>query len=109
VDEAAEAIAAVDIAAGRGLDLRRFRLGKCEPAVRALAVVVPDLDPENVFEVAAAEDQQPVETLIACGADESLRVGVRLRRLHGRMDDLDPFAAEHLVERRGELAIAIVD
>src|SRR4029453_8857627 len=64
---------------------------------------------QNVFEVAAAEDHQPGETLVADGADESLRVGVRLRRLHGGVDDLDAFAAEHLVERGGELAVAIVD
>jgi hypothetical protein len=62
-----------------------------------------------VFEMAAADDQEPVETLVADGADESLRVGVRLRRSHRRVDHLDSFAAEHLVEGSGELAIAIVD
>ena len=34
-----------------------------------------DVDPQNVFEVAATEDQQPVETFVADGPDESLRVG----------------------------------
>jgi hypothetical protein len=109
VDEAAEAIAAVDIAAGRSLDFWGFGLIKREPAVRAFAVVVLDVDPQNVFEMAAAEDQQPVETLVADGADESLGVGVRLRRLHGRVDHLDSFTAEQLVEGGGELAVAIVD
>jgi hypothetical protein len=70
---------------------------------------VRDVDAQNVFEVPAAEDHQPVETLVADGADESLRVGVRSRRLHGRVDDLDAFAAQYLVERGGELAVAIVD
>jgi hypothetical protein len=78
VDEAAEAIAAVDIAAGHWLDLCGFGLSECEPAVWALAVVVLDVDAQDVFEVAAAEDQQPVETLAADGADERFRVRVRL-------------------------------
>jgi hypothetical protein len=53
--------------------------------------------------VAAAEDEEPVETLGADGADEPLGVGVRLWCAHRRGDDSDPFAAEHLVERHGEL------
>jgi hypothetical protein len=105
VDEAAEAIAAVDIAAGHWLDLGGFGLSECEPAVSALAVV----DAQDVFEVAAAEDQQPVETLVADGADEPFRVRVRLWGLHRRVDDLDSFAAEQLVEGGGELAVAVVD
>jgi hypothetical protein len=79
----------VDIAAGRYLDLWRFGLSEREPAVRALAVVVVDVDPHNVLEVAAADDQEPVETLIADGADEPFRVGVRLWCLRRRVDDLD--------------------
>jgi hypothetical protein len=77
--------------------------------VGAPLIVVLDVDAQDVFEVAVAEDQEPVQALIANGADESLCVGVRLRRLHGRVDNLDSFAAEHLVESGGELAVAIVD
>jgi hypothetical protein len=62
-----------------------------------------------VFEVAPAEDQEPVETPVADGADEPLCVAVRLWCLHRRLDDLDFFAAEQLVEGSGELASAIVD
>jgi len=62
-----------------------------------------------VFEVAAADDQEPVETFRSDGADEPLRVGVRLRRLHRRVDDRDSLASEHLVKESGELAVAIVD
>jgi hypothetical protein len=51
---------------------------ECEPAVGALAVVVPRIDPQDVLEVAAADDQEPVEAFRSDGADESLRVGVRL-------------------------------
>jgi len=82
---------------------------KRESAVRAFAVVVLDVDPQDMFEMSAADDQEPVEALVADRADESLREGVRLRRLHQRVDDRDSFAAEQLVEGGGELAVAIVD
>ena len=87
----------------------RFRRHERECPVRALAVVVGHVDAEHVFEVAAAEDQQPVETLASDGADEPLGVGVRLRRADRCSDDPDPFAAEDLVEGAAELAVAVVD
>jgi hypothetical protein len=77
--------------------------------MRALGVVVLDVAPQDRFEVAAAEDEEPVETFGADRADEPLGVGVRFGCAHGRGDDLDAFAAEHLVERQGELAVAIAD
>jgi basic membrane protein A len=43
-------------------------------SARRRSVVVLDVDPQNVFEVAATEDQQSVETFVADGPDESLRV-----------------------------------
>jgi hypothetical protein len=45
--------------------------------MRALGVVVLDVAPQDRLEVAAAEDEEPVETLGADGADEPLGVGVR--------------------------------
>jgi hypothetical protein len=51
---------------------------KRESAVKAFAVVVLDVNTRDAFEVPAAHDQQPVETLVADSADESLCVGVRL-------------------------------
>src|SRR5205823_11561344 len=39
----------------------------------------------------------------------ALGVRVRVRRLHRRVDDLDRFAAEDVVEAAAELAVAIVD
>ncbi len=48
-----------------------------------------DIDAEDVFELAAADDQQPVEALAADAADPSLHVGIRVRRLDGSADDLD--------------------
>ena len=59
--------------------------------------------------MAATDDQDPVEAFRSDGADEPFRVRVRLRRSHRRVDDVDSFAAEDLVEGGGELAVAIVD
>ena len=100
---------AADVAARRLFELHRFGRLKRESAVRAFAVVVLDVDAQDVFEVAAADDQEPVETFGSDGSDEPLGVRVRLRRSHRRVDHADSFAAEHLVEGSGELAVAIVD
>src|SRR5438552_10240606 len=74
-----------------------------------MAVVVVDKHAEHALEVASVNDQEPVETLGASGADEALGDRVRLRRSHRRLDDLDPFAGEDGVEVAGELAVAVAD
>ncbi len=108
VQEAAEAVATLDIAAGR---YELWRVGRLEreSAVGTFPVVMAGVDAKDVFEVASADDQEPVETFRSDGADEPLGVSVRLRRLHRRVDHSDPFAAEHLVEGCCELAVAIVE
>jgi hypothetical protein len=63
------------------------------------------VDAEYGLEVAAADDQQPVETFGADGANEALGVGVRLRRTDRRADLGDAFAAEDLVEGGAESAV----
>ncbi len=92
-------------------DFQLWRLGRleCASAVGALAGVVLEVDAEDSFEVAAADDQEVVEAFGPGGADELLGVGVRLRRANGRVHDADAFAAEHLVERSREFAVAVVD
>ena len=75
----------------------------------ALAVVVRGVDAQHRLEVAASEDEQPVETLGADGADEALSIGIRLRCADRRLDHLDRFTAEDLVEDGAELAVAVVD
>jgi hypothetical protein len=109
VHEAAEPVAAVDMAVPREHRRVRLRRMERESAVGALVVVVLDVGAQDVFEVAAANDQEPVRAFVADGADESFRVGVRLRRLHWRVDDPVSLAAEYLVEGGGELAVPIVD
>src|SRR5919201_1055101 len=64
---------------------------------------------EDVLEVAAVEDQQPVETVGADGTDEAFGDRVRFRRPNRRLDDPDPFAAEDLVEGPAVLAVAVAD
>src|SRR5436190_24398317 len=68
-----------------------------------------DVGDEHVVEVAAAEDQQPVEALTADAADPALGMGARLRRPYRRFDDVDAFGAEDLVEFAAELAVSITD
>jgi hypothetical protein len=73
------------------------------------AVVVTDVDAEDVRELAAADDQHPVEALAAYGSDPALHVSVGVGRLNGSSDDLDVLAFEESVEGAWELGIAVVD
>jgi hypothetical protein len=89
VDEAAEEVAALD-RRGRRRDDVTARIGWCEleRSVRSLRVVVGEVGAEGVLEVAAADDQEPVEALVSDRADEGLRVGVRLRCADRCVDDV---------------------
>jgi hypothetical protein len=114
VDESAEAVAApnrVWSRLARELEGWSLRVGWCEVErpVWPVAVVVVGEDPEHLLEVSSAEDQTPVEALGAGGANEALGDGVRLRRSHRRANDLEPFAAEHVVEAARELAVSIAN
>jgi hypothetical protein len=64
---------------------------------------------DHEFEVAAAEDQEPVEALAADAADPALGVRSRLRRPYRRFDHTDALGAEDLVEVTSELAVAVTD
>ena len=110
VDEATEAVAAVDLAHARSF-LWRVRVGraKFKCTMWPLAVVVIDVDAERVLEVASVEDQQPVQALRTDCSDEAFRDGVRLRRSHRSLHDPDAFAAEDLVEGAAVLAVAVAD
>jgi hypothetical protein len=81
VDEATEAVATADLARRRFLPLLiEFGRPEFEGPTWPLAVVKVDADAEHAFEVAAVEDQQPVETLGSHGAVEALRDRVGFRR-----------------------------
>ena len=57
----------------------------------------------------ASEDEEPVQTLSADGAHESLGEGVRPRGSNRGLDDPDALGAEHLVEAGGELRVSVAD
>jgi hypothetical protein len=110
VDEAAEAVVALDLVDGwcRGW-LPGFRGLEFEGAMRPLRVVVVDEDAQDAVEVAAVEDRQPVGAFGADGSNEPFGDGVCLRCPHGRLNDPDAAAAQHLVEAGAVVAVAVTD
>src|SRR6266516_1229481 len=64
---------------------------------------------EHVLELAAVDDQDPVEALAPERADPALGVGVGVWRSDRRADDRHAFAAEDLVEAAADLAVAVVE
>ncbi len=81
-----------------------------ERSVWAVIVVVLEVGRQDVFEVASADDQEPVEVFAAQGdADEALCGRVRLRCPRRRAEDPDVLALEDLVERGRELRVAVAD
>ena len=65
-------------------------------------VEVPDVDAQDVLELPAANDQEPVEALPAHAADPAFGMGVRVWRSDRRPDDLDAFTTEDAVEGAAE-------
>ena len=103
MEQAAEAVAPSDLRRMNGSCRRRIgfaaaiRCAQVERSVRTLLVEMADVDAEHVHELAAAEDQEPVEALSAHAADPAFGVDVRVRRLDRRPDDRDALAAEDRV------------
>ena len=89
----------------RFLDWRSLVKGAMGP----MLVVMTDVDREDAFKVAAVHDQEPVEALAAYGADPALDERVRAWCPDRCPDRPDALGAEHFVERRRELAVAVVD
>ena len=77
--------------------------------MRAVPVVVREVLGEDLFEMTAIEDEEPVEALSADAADDALGKRVRARRPNGRLDDPDAFGAEDFVETGGELGVPVPD
>jgi hypothetical protein len=67
--------------------------------MRALALVVLDVDAHDSFEMAGTDDQEVVEALRSDGADETLGVGVRLRRSNRRVDHAVRCGTPHRTRR----------
>jgi transposase len=104
VEESAEEVAPWDLRRVKGRYGRRIgsaaaiRRSQVERSVWTLLVEVADVDAEDVLELAATEDQEPVEAFPAHAADPAFGVGVCVRRLDRCSDDPDALAAEDAVE-----------
>ena len=72
-----------------------------------MAVVVLDEDSEHHLQLAAVEDQHPVEALSADSAHEAFGKGVGPRGLDRRTDDPYLVCAEDLVKAWAELCISV--
>src|SRR6266542_6512501 len=112
VQEAAESVASANASLdGRSAVRERLRdrrlLAEC--AVWPVRVVVGDVLAEYAFEVAAGDDQDPVEALAPGAADPAFRVRLRLRGCDRRSDHADPFRVNERVEGLGQLDVAITD
>src|SRR6266511_1093054 len=83
--------------------------GEVQATGAPMAVVVVGVGAQDMFELATAEDEQPVEALSTDAADPALGVGVRVRRLDGCADHCDPLSSEDVIEAAAELGVAIVD
>ena len=98
MDDAAQAVCSSLLGGGDVVDRRRSRIehGRCTLAERAVGsgVVVLDVLGEHGFEMAASEDDHPVEALAPDGADHALTEGVRPRGPDRSSDDPDAVGGE---------------
>jgi hypothetical protein len=112
MDKPTETVAACDSTRIRaqwfeeGASLWRLQV---QPTVGALAVVVLDIDGEQLVKVTGAEHHDTVGTFGADGADPAFGVGVGSWRSPRGSDDLDSFSFEDLVEGRAEAVVAVMD
>jgi len=72
-----------------------------------MAVVMIDKNVQNLLKMRLVEHQEPIETFEANRSYESLRDAVGLWRAKRRTNDLDPIAAEHVVETVSEFLIPV--
>jgi hypothetical protein len=71
--------------------------------------VMPDILPEDLLEVALAQDENVLQTLAPHGSHEPFGKGIRLGRAYRSPDDADAFGAKHLVKRPRVLGGAVAD
>src|SRR3989304_4162746 len=81
---------------------------QAESPLRPPLHVVVEVDPKNAFGVTAFPDEDVVEALRADRAHEPLGERVRLRGPDRGQDHLGALRFKHLIERSGELGVAIV-
>src|SRR5829696_6756742 len=74
-----------------------------------MAVVVLDVEVQDVTKLPPPGDQEVVQALLAYGANPALGDGVGVWGLDRRQDDLGADRAPVVVEGSGELAVSVVD
>jgi len=74
-----------------------------------MPVVVGDVLGQDLLEMAATEDEKPIQALAACGANKALRDRIRSRGSYRSLHYLDAVGAEHVVEADGELRVPVAD
>ncbi len=114
VDETAESVPAPNAGSSRNRRMSTSDLDtpgrpEREASVRPLVVVVPHIFVEDTFEVASTPEQRPVQALLPHGSYPPLRDRVGVRRLDRRRDGPDAVGSEDIVERAGELAVAVTN
>ena len=75
----------------------------------SMAVVMIDEDANDLLEMLAVEDQEPIQTLRADCPHEPFRDTVCLGRAKRRANDLYSIALEDVVKTLGELLISIAN
>jgi hypothetical protein len=85
------------------------RRTKLKASMRSLIVVVPHILVEDPLKMAPTPDQHPVQALLPHGSYPPLGERVGVRRLDRRRDGPDAVAGKHVVERAGDLAVAVTD
>src|SRR6266508_1437259 len=80
---------------------------QAQRSVWAVLVVVLGVAQQDLLEVTAADDQQPVKALGADGPHPPIRNGVGVGRLHSCDQQLGALRAEHVVEPAAELRVTI--
>jgi hypothetical protein len=106
VEQAAEEVAPSDLRLLQGRCGRRLgfaaviRRAQVECSVRTLLVEVANVNAEDVLELVAPEDQEPLETLPAHATDPAFRVGIRFGAWTGvRMISMP--SLQKMLSRRG--------
>ena len=87
----------------------RRRRSQGQATMWSMAVAMVDEDANDLLEMLAVEDQEPIQTLRANRPHEPFRNTVCLRRAKRRANDLYPLALKDPVKTLGELLIPIAN
>jgi hypothetical protein len=72
-------------------------------------VVMAGVHAQDSFKIPASEDEDAIEAIPSDGPHPALGERVRVRRLHGRPDHVDPLGPKDPVEGTAELRVVIMD